>query len=86
MTDLEIRIELLSILHRLPGFADELGAIFASHGVEGGRVALGNIAVCMANDLADRLNDLADLLKAEMENATEIDLLIDDAAAPPKFH
>ena len=86
MTELDIRTELLSILHRLPRCADELGAIFSSDGVEGGRIALGNIAVCMANDLADRLNDLADLLKAEMEKATEIDPLIDDAAAPPKFH
>jgi hypothetical protein len=69
MADADLRAEILAIFHRLPNRADELNAIFSKHGVEGGRLALGNIAIAMANDVADRLNELADRFKTEAEKA-----------------
>lgn len=86
MTDDDLRADLVAIFSGLPNSADELSAIFSRHGVEGGRVALGNIAVAMANSVATRLEDLSARFQADAEERQANNLSDDGAPSPMKFH
>lgn len=60
MSDVDIRTQIVAIFLALPNHADELAAILQKDGIQGFRLALGNIALGMSNDLADRLETLTE--------------------------
>ncbi|MEE9983603.1 hypothetical protein [Agrobacterium pusense] len=86
MTDDDLKADLVAIFSGLPKSADELGTIFAQQGVEGGRVALGNIAIAMANSVAARLDELAARFQADARKRDTINLSADGAPSSRKFH
>lgn len=86
MTDHDLRADIIAIFSGLPNSADELSAIFAQHGVEGGRTALGNIAIAMADSVAARLDELAARFQADAGKRETINLSADGEPSSTKFH